>query len=100
MTTALLSSSVIAPAELRAATEAMSVPTPTEASKCAHVLIDSITAIMIATEAKRRLSTNPQPQLEEARRMLDLIKSEHERATVSAGRLRTWLSATDPSRRS
>ena len=99
MSSAMLSRSIIAPAELRVATEAMSLPTLPEASRCAHILIESVTAIIIATEAKRRLSAEPRPQLDEARRMLDLIKTEHERATNAATRLRTWLASAEPPRR-
>ena len=40
MSTAMLSRSIIAPAELRVATEAMSLPTLPEAGRCAHILIE------------------------------------------------------------
>ena len=99
MSTAI-SRSIIAPAELRVAAEAMSLPTLPEVGKCAHTLIEAVTAIIIATEAKRRLSENPQPRLDEARRMLDLIETEHGRAADASSRLRAWLAASEPRRRS
>ena len=99
MSTAI-SRSINPPAELRVAAEAMSLPTLPEVSKCAHTLIEAVSAIVIATEAKRRLSENPRPQLDEARRMLDLIQTEHQRAADASTRLRAWLAASEPRRRS
>jgi hypothetical protein len=57
-------------------------------TRYAHTLIESVTAIMMATEAKRRWLASERPRPDEARKMIDLIDAERARAAVLAIRLR------------
>lgn len=95
MSTATLAYTVVPPADLRSAINALregSDEAP-EAGRCAHALIDSVTAIMIATEARRRWLSNAKPHPDEALRMIDLICTERQRAVAAASRLRALVTA-------
>jgi hypothetical protein len=62
-----------------------------EAERCAHTLIDSVTAIMIASDAAQRWLAKEQSDAGEFRQLISLIDTERARAAATAGHFRALV---------